>query len=369
MAFLKRIKISGFKSIREMDLELKPLNIMIGANGAGKSNFISFLKMLGYLTTGSLQLFIGENGGADSLLYYGSKMTPQLSGTLEIETYKGLDLYYLKMAHAAGDTLIFTNESVAFTRKGFPEREPQPIGAGHKESVLGNYSDDKKNYLVKTAKIIKAILEKWNYYQFHDTSDTARIKQEGYIHDNRYIRSDAGNIAAYLYMLKSTLPNNYKRIVETIRLIAPFFDDFLLHPLKLNPDRIRLEWKEKNSDMLFNASQFSDGSLRAICLITVLLQPEPPELIIIDEPELGLHPYAVSVISSLMKSVSQKTQIIAATQSVNFVEQFEPEDIVVVDREEEQSVFKRIDSKELEDWLEDYTIGELWQKNVIGGRP
>ena len=374
---LNKIELAGFKSIYEMKLELRPLNVLIGANGAGKSNFISFFKLLNYIMSGYLQGYVGESGGADSLLYYGSKCTPQLSGTLYFTTNTGENVYHLRLVSAAQDTLLFADEAISFTPKGYLVNSPVSLGAGHKETLLSekinesrvNVKSTKINF--KTAKVIKNIMDRWRVYHFHDTSPQVKIKKTGYIEDCNYLRHDAGNLAVFLYMLKQTKEQYYRRIVSTIRLMAPFFDDFELVPSKYNQNYILLNWKESGShpDLIFGPHQLSDGTLRMMALVTLLLQPELPNLIIIDEPELGLHPYAITVLASLLRSVSAKTQIIVSTQSVTLIDQLKLDDLIVVDLKDNQSVFKRLSKQEFEVWLEEYSPGELWEKNVLGGRP
>ncbi|HEX3051727.1 MAG TPA: AAA family ATPase, partial [Aggregatilineaceae bacterium] len=209
----------------------------------------------------------------------------------------------------------------------------------------------------------------WKLYQFHDTSESARVKQTGEIGDNAFLRPDAGNLAAFLFMLQEAHPEDYSRIVKAIQMVAPFFDDFNLRPSPLNPNKIQLEWREKGSDDYFNASMLSDGTLRFMCMATLLLQPNLPSTILIDEPELGLHPYAITLLTGLLRSAAAQTQVIVATQSVPLVNQFTPEDIVVVDRLAGQSTFRRLEAAEIENWMDEYGLGDLWEKNVIGGRP
>jgi predicted ATPase len=134
---------------------------------------------------------------------------------------------------------------------------------------------------------------------------------------------------------------------------------------------IQLEWRQKDSDYPFLASHLSDGTLRFMCLATALLQPSPPATMLFDEPELGLHPYALTLLANLFKQAAKGTsqQVIVSTQSAQLVNEFEPEDIVVVERTQGESVFGRLESAKLSGWLEDYTLGELWQKNVFGGGP
>ena len=365
----QRLHLEGFKSIREMDLELEPLTVLIGANGAGKSNLVSFFRMLNFAMSQSLQEWIGREGGAASLLYYGSTTTPEIEADLEFRTDDGLTDYYMCLVHAAPDTLIFAAEALAFTRDGSRDRTPlRSLGARHKESALNEAIDDGDT----AAEVAKSFISNCRCYQFHDTSPTADIRKQHYIEDNAYLKHDAGNLCSVLYAMKQTRPGHYDRIVGTIRQIAPFFDDFVLEPLRFNPENVMLNWRERGCPLvLFGPHELSDGSLSMMALVTLLLLPDDmlPSLIVIDEPELGLHPYAITVVASLMKSVSAKTPVIISTQSVGIVDNFEPQDIVVVNRREGASTFERLDPATLKNWLEDYSLSELWEKNVIGGRP
>lgn len=358
--------MEGFKSIRNMDIELTQLNVLIGANGAGKSNLIGFFRLLNYIQSGALQQHIGEQGGANGLLHYGAKRTPQLSATINFETNSGFNRYHMRLSHAAGDTLIFADEEIAYSRKGISSQGPTiSLGAGHKESAMIAQSEGKGKD-APTAKVIRNMMSDWQVFQFHDTSSSAIIKQTRYLDDSYFLRANAGNLAPFLFRMREHKIEHYRRIVETIKLCAPFFHDFVLIPRDKN---VVLNWKEKSSDMLFGPHQLSDGTLRMMAIITLLLQPKLPSMIIIDEPELGLHPYAITVLAGLLKSASEKSQLLISTQSADLVDELEPEDIIVVDRKDGQSEFSRPDSKMLDEWLDDYTLSELWEKNVLGGRP
>jgi predicted ATPase len=220
------------------------------------------------------------------------------------------------------------------------------------------------------AYVVPAMLS-WRLYHFHDTSSTALVKQIHSIGDNEYLRDDARNLGAFLLRLKSHHGEHYLRIVKAIRLVAPFFGDFLLRPTVDNKEKIQLEWTEQGQDEPFSASALSDGTLRFICLATVLLQPEEfmPKAVLIDEPELGLHPFAISVLAGLIKSAAQSHQLIVSTQSVELVNEFDVDDLIVVDKRGGSSTFKRPDGDTLAEWLKDYSLGELWKKNLLGGRP
>ncbi|MBO0349554.1 AAA family ATPase [Phormidium pseudopriestleyi FRX01] len=361
---LQRLTLTGFKSIKAIDIEFNALNILIGANGAGKSNLISFFKMLNEMMAGRFQHYIATNGRAQSILHFGPKTTPQIEANLEFQVANGVDTYRIRLFHAAGDTLIFAQETIIFQERNRTHPKTDELGVGHQEAKIGEVVEEKP-----TAKILKYLLDRCRVYHFHDTSPTANVRQSCYVGDNRCLMPDAGNLAALLLRFREEEKKSYQQIVGTIRLIAPFFDDFDIKPDASR--RVMLEWKEKDSDQVFGPHIFSDGTLRTICLATLLLQPkdELPKLIIVDEPELGLHPYALNIIADLFKRAALHTQILISTQSSSFLDNFEPEDVIAVDREGKESKFKRLSSEELEIWLDEYSLGEVWEKNIIGGGP
>jgi len=362
MTKLDRIQIKGFKSIRELDLPLGDLNVLIGANGSGKSNLIQVFELLNYIVNQRLQLYVGQAGGANNLLYFGRKTTEML----ELHFQFSENEYRCFIASNNEDNLLIVRERLVLATDDdiWTSNAISAVDlVGYEETMLD--IDDK----IDTQ--IRDMMLDWKVYQFHDTSESAPIKQTQDLEDNRLLKPDGANLAPFLYYLKQQHPAHYQQIVVTIRLVTPFFDDFVLEPSRLNPDKIRLRWQETQSppDTSFSASALSDGTLRFMALATLLLQPDLPATILIDEPELGLHPFAINILVDLLESASTKTQVIVATQSVPLVNQLQPEDIIVVDRIDGQSTFKRPTSDEIELWLDDYGLGDLWEKNVIGGRP
>ena len=367
MARLQRVILKGFKSIKEMDLELRSLNVLIGANGAGKSNLVSFFKMLNEMMAMRLQQYIGTTGRAQSMLHFGPKVTLQMEARLEFKVENGVDTYAMRLFHAAGDTLIFAEENLSYHQTGYPTPKSIALGSGHEETRIGQKADEGE----KTAGVFRHLLNHCRVYHFHDTSPTARVRQYCYIGDNRWLMPDAGNLAAFLLRLREEKGEVYQRVVRTVQLLAPFFDDFALEPAHPNKTDIILNWRDKGSDGVFGPHQLSDGTLRAICLVTLLMQPEDelPELIIVDEPELGLHPYALNMVAALFKKASHHTQILISTQSSSFLDNFDPEDVVVVERDGKESKFTPQEGAKLAAWLDEYSLGEVWEKNVIGGGP
>jgi len=399
---LKRITLCGFKTIRDLeDFQPGPITVLIGPNGAGKSNFISFFRLLSsaLVPPGQLLWQVAKLGGASAILHDGPQRTREIEAHLVLTTDAEPILggygarrveseYSFRLAYAAGDTLIYAEEKC---RSSGPDRSATgqwiTFTAGHRESELIKVAAGdttaiavpgrnpsfvrtvtERTRSVNTAKTIMALLQGLIVYQFHDTSEGSRVRQKWALDDNRGLKEDAGNLAPFLYRLQQYFPKYYARIVETIRLILPFFADFELRP---ELGTVLLAWRETGSDRVFTASQAADGMLRILGLVALLQQPESdlPPVVILDEPELGLHPYAIEVLAGMIRAASHHAQVILATQSVSLIDRFTPEDVVVVEREGRESKFHRHTEAELHSWLQEYTLSELWEKNVIGGRP
>ena len=355
MSTIRTITIEGFRSIAELrGLQLRSLNVLIGANGSGKSNFLGALKLLRTTVLSSNQMLddVLRAGGADRLLHFGSKTTPTMR--FRVEFADALADFSVDLRHGSDDRL-FPKISIVETElpADFMERlTPQPGVAPLFEFLCYR-------------------IEHWRLYHFHDTGSTSPMKKTADLHDNRRLRADGSNLAAFLYLLRKKHGGAYTQIRRTINLAAPFFDDFALEPLALNEDKIRLEWRHVGSDAYFDASSLSDGSLRFIALATLLLQPASlrPPVLLLDEPELGLHPYAITLLASMLKQATVKSQIIVATQSPVLLDHFEPKDVLVADRVNGATKLRRLDGDALVPWLEDFSLGQLWEKNELGGRP
>jgi len=356
MRALRKVKIEGFKSIESAELELKDLNVVIGANGSGKSNLIGVFRLLAQVLSHNLQLYVASE--PDRFLFHGRKKTPALSLDFAFDQ----NSYGFKLK-AAQDSLIFEYERVEY--RGY-WKYGEPIAAGHKESKL---EEAAKSYRNKIPKFVFPKVRNVVVYHFHDTSDTSPAKQMVDVDDNRFFRPNAANLPAYLYWLQEKHPVQFRHIEEHIRLVAPFFESFVLSPSKLNEHKIKLEWRQKGSDAYFDAYALSDGTLRFICLATLLLQPHPPALILLDEPELGLHPFAIRILAEMLEAASKRVQVLLATQSVTLLNNFAVQDVIVAENDGLKTTFNRLDAEKLKGWLDEFSIGELWEKNVLGGRP
>lgn len=368
MTKLDRIQIRGYKSIDRVDIRLGQINVLIGGNGSGKSNFISLFSLLQEVANRQFQRAVLKRGRANTLLHYGTKNT-KLAGTRLTFGHTG---YLAAWEPTEEDTLIFNRESIF--RDTETENQPSLFDIddtttdhkGYSETQLtepGAFTD------TTTQHEILGSIRNCKTYHFHDTSETAPVRMTCRINDNLSLRQDASNLAAILYLLKLTALPQYERIRNTIRTAAPFFDDFILRPTPDNPEYIRLEWREVGCDIPLYSHQLSDGTLRFICLATLLLQPEVPQLTLIDEPELGLHPLAITLLGDLIRYASSRSQFIITTQSERLLDCFNPDEVLIVDRTEGKTIIFRPDMEELGHWLTDYTLGNLWAMNILTIRP
>lgn len=348
------IEIQGYKSIKKARIELQPINILIGANGSGKSNFLSFFEFLSQLFRNNLNMHIALKGGSNKFLHKGKKNTKKIS--FEMAFNDGRNGYAVTLKSGTRG-FIFLSEQLIY------EGEAEEISQSNEESNL-------KYSTMLRATYISLYLDGCRKYHFHDTSESSPFSNESNIKkDTYYLYSDGANLAAFLYRIQKDNSIIYQRIVRTIQSIAPYFSDFYLIPNKGN--YVSLRWKDKYSDFVFDYSDLSDGTLRFIALCVLFLQPKLPYTIIIDEPELGLHPTAIGYLAEMIQSASEKgCQVIVATQSTDLIDHFSPEDIITVDQINGETQFNRLSSEKLKVWLDDYSIGDLWKQSIISeGQP
>ena len=384
MSELEYITVKGFKSIDSME-KLRPgaLTVLIGPNGSGKSNFLGVFSLLHAVVEGRLQEYVGRAGGADRVLYFGSRVTERME--IEASFRGGERLYRISLESNHLDELIpiegvikiFDDpdgEPTCIPVFGWGAKEPGVSSGAQIYGLTGAGGTDwasRDEDAEAEYKYVENLLAQMRLYHFHDTGVHSPMKKTADVHDNRYLRFDGSNLAPFLYLLREKHEGSYRSIVRTVRQVAPFFKDFALGPRPENPDKIRLEWGHVGTDAYFDASSLSDGTLRFMAIATLFLQPVEyrPSVILLDEPELGMHPYAITLLASLMKQAAVDTQVIVSTQSSLLVDHFEPEDVVVSDRVDGGTQFTRLESSKLVAWLEDYSLGQLWEKNELGGRP
>ncbi|WP_374213323.1 AAA family ATPase [Crossiella sp. SN42] len=354
---MRQILVEGFTSIRSASVELGQLNVLVGANGAGKSNFIRAFEMLGRIADEELGYFVGKNGGAAVLLNEGAE-----SDQIHLRLTASSITYEAVLEPAGEDYLVLSRETLS--NKG------SVVALGHGGRETGMYRDVRHREISAHVDVVE-LLRGCRVFHFHDAGVSAPPKRMTSTADNLMLRQDAGNLAAVLLALRDDHHTGYAaaydQIVNAIRLVAPFFRDFVLEPNQ--EERVLLRWRQQGSDQVFSAGQMSDGTLRFVCLATLLLHPRLPALVVLDEPELGLHPFAIVQLADLLRAASTRSQVLIATQSVTLMNQFTVDDLIVVERAEGASRFHRPDPEALRIWLDEYSLGEIWEMNLIGGRP
>lgn len=362
---IEKVIIKNFKSIRDIDVPLRNLNVLIGSNGVGKSNFISFFELTKSIFQQRFGAYTMDHGGIDNLLYKGRKVSDQIVGLLDFANTNAFEFILRPKQSGAG--------YIAQTADYFNNNQDQSKSYRLWNKMVWDTNTDESDIITNLkwrASYIKAYLNSFTVYHFHDTSESSPMRGLCQIGNNEYLRENGSNLAAYLFSLYHTDKKSFDLIEATVRSIAPYFKRFDLKPDRNLPSQIALEWQENESDMYLNGYSFSDGTIRFIALATLLLQAKLPQVIIIDEPELGLHPAAINKFAAMVKRASRNCQVILSTQSANLVNCFEPEDIIVVDRDNGQTVFKRLDADLLSVWMDDYdySLSDVWEKNLIGGQ-
>ncbi len=353
---LDRITVEGLTSFSHAEIDLRRLTLLVGPNGAGKSNFIGVFELLGAIERQGLASYVARAGGARALLHQGETRADRV----RIEAVFESNAYEVVLEPTAEDELFFSHEVAKFRAPGYDRPYTESLGTGHRESRLRDWHSGVTGW-------VDRVMRNWVVYHFHDTSRRSPMKAKGEIGDNDRLHDDGRNLAAVLFRMRESDDPDYRRIVDAVRLVAPFFDDFHLRPDPLNDSLIRLEWTQRSSTSTFGADALSDGTLRFICITTLLLQPHPPTLIMLDEPELGLHPFAIHQLADMVRSSDR--QIILSTQSVTLLNQMAIDDVLVAEHRDGQTVLERPSLAGLEQWLEIYSVGEMWEKSFFGGRP
>ena len=370
---IESLHVKGFRSLADVEInEMPRAAVLIGANGSGKSNLVRFFEMMNWMIGARrLDEFIQRRGGADDQLFGGTKTSPRMEAELAIRTESGRNNYRFALGHAHPDRFMFMDEAFRFTRDGLGSDAPwQPIGSGHTEAKIVNAAQSVASVEIdkEMAGVLVHLLRRCVVYQFHDTSYDSSLKKKWESEDNNDLRSDGGNLAAVLLRLEQMNFDRFEAICDSIRRVLPIFDRFWI---KEEYGKVLLRWKAKGMDKTIGAHLTSDGSLRLFALATLLnLPPEMlPDVLILDGPELGLHPDAVALVGDMIKVLAEDRQVIVATQSPLLVDQFALDEILVLELRDRRTEIHRCNEIEYRDWLKEYTTGELWQKNVIGGCP
>jgi len=370
---VKSVEIQNFKSIKDSGrIELNNINVLIGANGSGKSNFIEFFNFLKNIACEKLSIYIKKRGtlekkGIDNILHFGRKETNYLSGKISFCNGDVEDGYIFHLILNDDNELMFEREEGFCNTKDTYNTYLISEQSGSELETSLRIKPDNQG---KRNRNILNYIDLFKVYHFNDTSMTSNMKTSSMIVDKQLFLDEGGrDIALFLYNFSQEYPKQFKILEKTIKSVAPFFNKFYLVP-DIKTNEVYLRWIENDiNETIFPVSSLSDGTLRFICLASILTHPVKPMTIILDEPELGLHPFAVEKLAAMIRVASIDSQIIISTQSVELISQFSANDIIVVKRENNETIFKRQSEKDLENWIEDYSMGEIWCSNIIGGNP
>jgi len=343
---LKKVTIRNFKSIKDAEIDLQNINILIGANGAGKSNFIAFFDMVGALLNGDFAGFVQRQGGYEHLSYNGNETDQIIEGTLDFDD---------------ADTFHF---NVNPTDNKFLIRDAD---YNYNSQWLKDYDASSKNTseCCQQSEYIKNCTRYFTAYHFNDSRSLSKMCSGCSVSDNEVLRRDGSNLAACLFRLQQERQRDFLYLESVIHSVVPDFKQFKFVENASDERTVSLKWEQTGTDTCFNGAYLSDGTLRFIALTTLLLQPIENATIIIDEPELGLHPNAINKLAAMVQRAALKNQVIVATQSVSLINRFQSEDIIFTDKGN-STTLKRVANDDIKGWMADYSLGEIWEKGIIG---
>ena len=361
---IKSVTIKGFRNLKCVEnLELSNLNVLIGGNGVGKSTLMHFFEMLSWMHQGSnFQEYVIRNGGGDDQFFMGGLATPEMTADISMETKDGtydygVSLVYLK----AKDRAWVTEERYRFVPPASEEAVPyQVLKEMEAESQLGRQTDP-------TAQKIRKLLQQFGVFHFYDAAANATANKRWEVSDSYCLHPDGGNLAPVLLSLKENDRQRYQYIVDQIQSVFPNLGDFVLTQ---EYGKVLLQWKHRFSNKVLGPYLTSDGTLRFFFLVTLLNLPSDrlPSVLFIDEPELGLHPYAMELVAAMLKRVARTKQVVVATQSANLLDCFDLDNIIVAESHGGAAQFKRMNRQDYERWLEDdYQPSDIWLSQSVGG--
>lgn len=389
------IKIEGFRSLKLVELNLCPLTVLIGPNGSGKSNFLDLLSLIGEGATGGLGEGIAKRGGFDNIAFKGqpgdvfTEFHYKPEGVFQEEKApvyfkvklkkvgSGARIWFEQVSkapayHPTSLTLMHRDKDGCMFRSiktGLKEELEEEGKALESDSEFAIFQVKDQDKYPTPYKLLRQ-LQDWTFYRDIDVGIEAPIRQPGLVRPTVRLASSGANLASVLYSIQQQHPATWKEIEELLETVYPEFHSITFPP-EGGDGKVVLRWWERPYEREggFSASLLSDGTLKLLCLIAILKSPDPPPLICIDEPELGLHPDWIKVVAELLQSAATRTQLVVATHSPQLVSKLSPEYIIVTDKEGGQTVFRSLAQEDLTKWLKEFNLGELWLAGHLGGRP
>ena len=386
MNIFERIRVQGFRRLRDVDLKLRPLNVLIGANGSGKTSLLDVFSLLSASARGELKRSIRDIGGIDSNLtvlrdFKGYKT--HLAG-FELDRRGCGDqiVTYVISLSPKGNTyqipeesLTHTDDTIALFRPYIDKVQGDVIyyEQGDKLSPISEFRQDEFESALSQAPRVsretmafQASLASVTHYHVLDVSSRAPVRLPQQLREAKLPGQNGEDLAACLYWMRETDPDRFETIEDTLRVAFPSFERLNFPPVAAG--LLAITWKERDVKHPFFMHQLSEGTLRFLWLVTLLYSPGLTEVTLLDEPEVSLHPELLSVLAGCLREASQRTQLIVATHADRLVRFLTPEEVVVLDMEDGATTATRADELDLGAWLSEYTLDQVWQNGRMGGR-
>lgn len=420
------IKIEGFRSFKKVELDLPPLSVLIGPNNGGKSNFLDLVSLMAEAGEGRLDEGIASRGGSRSVTFgfnWFSSIAVELRFRTKMDHLRLLGLGGLSSEEFLPDatfklelsfepTLIISVEQVieeptregrsplsivkrdardcifgrvAFMpvrtkgQKAAQSRGLSKLRRGTKVEVEERKALESRSELaifqVKDSRLyptpyrILRELQQWTTYRDINVGPGSPLRLPGLVRPTVRLAADGANLSSVLYSIQQQHPGVWEEIIELLRTAYPDFKSITFPP-EGGDGKVILRWWESPFEKEGVSANFlSDGTLKFLCLMAILKSPDPPPLICIDEPELGLHPDSIKLVGEMMQSAAARTQLIVATHSPQIVAKLDPEQVIVTEKENGETHLRRLERRELEKWLKEFNLSDLWLAGHFGGRP
>ena len=370
-----RLSIRGFRRLLDVSLELRPLTVLIGANGCGKTSVLDVLNLLSNSAQGRLGPAVSEMAGLGSVLTY--DRAPELKLGLSFNSSVGEMLGYHLVLEPRGLGFAIREESM-----GSPI-EPSQIAASDARvdfyDVRGELVESgSRRGLLETAlsQVPKSLhgpeefretLAGSTFYQGISVGVRSPVRLPQQLGPAQLPGRDGEDLVSCLYSMRESHPERFEAVEDTLRVAFPRFKRLEFPPVAAGT--VGLGWRDNDSTKTFYAHQLSPGTLRFLWLTALLQSPGLPALILLDEPEVSLHPEMVSLMVDQFREASFRSQLVIATQSDSLIRFLEPKEVVVCDSDEgAMTTLTRADELDLEEWLKEYSLDELWRNGRLGAR-
>jgi predicted ATPase len=378
---INRIKIAGFRRLHAIDLPVRPFMVLIGANGVGKTSFLDALSILSASASGNLNGILSRFGGIANILTRGISEDLSFFVDMAVPGYKPLE-YELRLA-PKGTGYAISREVLSQQRDGYPE----PFK--HIDSTDGDirYYEIEEERLVRPdwehgpletslAQVpkmfrqpeeLRRILATATQYHALDVGPRAPVKMPQPMKPATLPGPDGEDLVPFLYYLREGDRERFDRIVDSLRSAFPDFEELSFPPVAAG--MLAMTWKDRKFNKSIYINELSEGTLRFLWLVSLLQSPNLSTVTMIDEPEVSMHPELLSLLADLMREASKRTQLIVATHSDRFIRFLRPEEVVVMDINEDGSATATwADSLDLDQWLAEYSLDEVWRMGRMGGR-